>query len=383
MKITDVRVHAGYAEAFRQNVTLVQLVTDGGVDGWGDFGLSGKSGTVADCVRQFAAWLVGEDPFRIEHIWQDLFRGSFWRGGPVIMTAISAIDTALWDLKGKALGAPVYDLLGGLARKKVRVYRHQGPPTSDEAKRRLDALLEAGFTAFRTSTSDREYDARGGYSPKRAIEHSVEAVRALREYVGPEHDVCIDVHTRLGPMEAIELCQALEPYKPFFVEDPIRSENPEVFRLVRSKTKTRLATGEQLCGKWVFRELISENLVDYLRIDLCHVGGITETRKLANWAEAYYVETALHVTNGHLSDVASMHVDLSIPNCGIQEYSGASRPVPGLIEGGFTIDRGHLVPTGEPGLGLRINEAALANLAPLRDGMKTRWRREDGAVQDW
>jgi L-alanine-DL-glutamate epimerase-like enolase superfamily enzyme len=201
--------------------------------------------------------------------------------------------------------------------------------------------------------------------------------------VGKEADVCIDVHTRLSPIEAVELCGALEPYRPFFVEDAIRSENPEVFRLVRAKTRTRLATGEQLCGKWAFRELISENLVDYLRVDLCHVGGITETRKIANWAEAYYVETALHCTNGHVGDVASMHVDLALPNCGIQEYSGASRPLEGLIEGGFTVERGHLVPSGEPGLGLRVNAAALAGLGPLRQGARPRWRRPDGAVQDW
>ena len=182
---------------------------------------------------------------------------------------------------------------------------------------------------------------------------------ATREHVGPQADVCIDVHTRLSPIEAIELCKALEPYRPFFVEDAIRSENPEVFRLVRAKTSTRLATGEQLSGKWAFRELISENLVDYLRIDLCHVGGITETRKIANWAEAYYVETALHCTNGHVGDVASLHVDLALPNCGIQEYSGASRPLEGLLEGGFTMQQGHLVPSGEPGLGLRVDVEAL------------------------
>jgi galactonate dehydratase len=384
MKIADVQVYAGYSTQFSRNVTLVRVLADSGLDGWGDCGLSGKESTTAECVREFRDWLTGQDPFRIEHIWQDLFRGSFWRGGPIILTAISAIDTALWDLKGKALQAPVYELLGGMARQKVRVYRHVSPPVTDEARRRLDQLMEEGFTALRIGLADRYGAAQNGiFDPKRAVESAVEEFAALREHCGPKIDLCIDVHTRLNPPDAAELCQGLEPYKPFFVEDPIRSENPEVFRLVRSKTNVRLATGEQLCGKWAFRELISENLVDYLRVDLCHVGGITETRKIANWAEAYYVETALHCTNGHVGDVASMHVDLAIPNCGIQEYSGASRPLPGLVEGGFTMEQGHLVPTGEPGLGIRVNLDALSHLEPLRQGSRPRWRRPDGAVQDW
>ena len=265
----------------------------------------------------------------------------------------------------------------------MRVYRHVAAPLTDGARRRLDTLLGEGFSAFRIGLADRDYESRGGFDPQRAMEAAVAEFGATREHVGPQADVCIDVHTRLSPIEAIELCKALEPYRPFFVEDAIRSENPEVFRLVRAKTSTRLATGEQLCGKWAFRELISENLVDYLRIDLCHVGGITETRKIANWAEAYYVETALHCTNGHLGDVASLHVDLALPNCGIQEYSGASRPLEGLLEGGFTMQQGHLVPSGEPGLGLRVDVEALGRLEPLRQGSRPRWRRPDGAVQDW
>jgi L-alanine-DL-glutamate epimerase-like enolase superfamily enzyme len=383
MKIEDVRLHAGYSAEHGRNVTLVQVVADSGLDGWGDCGLSGKESATAECVREFHSWLVGQDPYHIEHVWQDLFRGSFWRGGPVIMTAISAIDTALWDLKGKALGAPVYELLGGLARQRVRLYRHVAPPTSDDAKRRLDQLLGEGFTAMRIGLSDHDYAARNGFDPQRAIETGVEEFAALRAHCGPQIDLCIDVHTRLSPAEAIDLCRGLEPYRPFFVEDPIRSENAEAFRLVRSKTNVRLATGEQLCGKWVFRELISEHLVDYLRIDLCHVGGITETRKIANWAEAYYLETALHCTNGHVGDVASLHVDLALPNVGIQEFSGASGVLPGLVEGGYTIERGSMVPTGEPGLGLRINAEALGRLEPLRQGSRPRWRRPDGAVQDW
>jgi len=383
MKIVDVCTHAGYSTQFGRNVTLVQIVTDDSIDGWGDCGLSGKERATVECVHEFRDWLVGQDPFRSEHLWQDLFRGSFWRGGPVIMTAISAIDTALWDVKGKALGVPVYQLLGGLARERVHLYRHVAPLLTDDAKRRLDQLAAEGFTAFRIGLADQEYEKRGGFDPHRAIEAAIAGFAALRAHCGPHADLCIDVHTRLSPIEAVELCNALEPYKPFFVEDAIRSENPEVFRLVRSKTKVRLATGEQLCGKWAFRELISENLVDYLRVDLCHVGGITETRKIANWAEAYYVETALHCTNGHVGDAASMHVDLALPNVGIQEYSGASRPLEGLVEGGFTIQQGHLVPTGDPGLGLRINLEALSSLEPLRQGSRPRWRRPDGAVQDW
>jgi L-alanine-DL-glutamate epimerase-like enolase superfamily enzyme len=383
MKITDLKVFAGYSPEHRTNVTLVKVETDAGISGWGDVGLSGKEAPTVECARSFREWLIGRDPFDTEHIWQDLFRGSFWRGGPVIMTAISGIDVALWDLKGRALGTPVYNLLGGRARQRVRIYRHGGSVETDQGRRQIDRFLEEGITAIRTSVGDAIARDSGIFDPKRAIEDGVERLTRLREYVGPQIDLCVDVHTRLSPIEAIEFCHLVEPLRLFFVEDPIRSENPEVFRLVRAKTRARLATGEQLCGKWVFRELIAENLVDYLRIDLCHVGGITETRKIANWAEAYYVETALHCTNGMVGDTASLHVDLAIPNCAIQEYSGASRPLPGLIDGGFTLEQGHLVPTGEPGLGLEVNEAALAGLEPLRTGPRPRWRRPDGAVQDW
>jgi L-alanine-DL-glutamate epimerase-like enolase superfamily enzyme len=383
MRITDLKVYPRYSPEHRASLSLVKIETDAGVSGWGSVSLSGKEEATAECARGFRDWLIGLDPFDAEHIWQDLFRGSFWRGGPVIMTAISGIDTALWDLKGNVLGTPVYNLLGGRARLKVRFYRHAGGPETDEAKRRLDAFLEAGVTAVRTSVSSAESRATDVFEPRAGIEDTVARLTRLREYVGPKIDVCVDVHTRLSPPEAIEFCELVEPLRLFFVEDPIRSENPEVFRLIRAKTKTRLATGEQLVGKWQFRELISENLVDYLRVDLCHAGGITETKKIASWAEAYYVEMALHCTNGHLADIASLHLNLSIPNCGIQEYSGASRPLEGLVEGGYTMEDGYLVPTGEPGLGVRVNEEKLAALPPLKTSAKTRWRRPDGAVQDW
>ena len=383
MRITDLKVYPRHSPEHRANLSLVKIETDSGLDGWGSVSLSGKEEATAECARTFKDWLVGRDPFDIEHIWQDLFRGSFWRGGPVIMTAISGIDTALWDLKGKALNTPVYNLLGGKARQKVRFYRHAGGPETDESKRRLDSFLEAGVTAVRTSVSSQDSRRTDVFDPKEGIEDTVARLARLRQYVGPKIDVCVDVHTRLSPPEAIEFCELVEPLKLFFVEDPIRSENPQVFRHIRAKTKTRLATGEQLVGKWQFRELISENLVDYLRVDLCHAGGITETKKIASWAESYYVEMALHCTNGHIADIGALHLNLSIPNCGIQEYSGASRPLEGLLEGGYTMEQGHLVPTGEPGLGIRVNEEKLAALPPLTTTPKPRWRRPDGAVQDW
>ena len=383
MRITDLKVYARYSAEHRASASLVKIETDAGLSGWGSVALSGKEEAAAECARSFRDWLLGRDPFDIEHIWQDLFRGSFWRGGPVIMTAISGIDTALWDLKGRALDTPVYNLLGGKARQRVRIYRHAGGPETDESRRRLDTFLESGVTAVRTSVSSAESRQTDVFDPREGIEDTVARLTRLREYVGPRVDIAVDVHTRLSPPEAIEFCQMVEPLRLFFVEDPIRSENPEVFRHIRAKTKTRLATGEQLVGKWAFRELISENLVDYLRVDLCHAGGITETKKIASWAEAYYVEMALHCTNGHIADAASLHLNLSIPNCGIQEYSGGSRPLEGLVEGGFTIEQGHLVPTGEPGLGFRVNEERLASLPPLTTRPKTRWRRPDGAVQDW
>jgi galactonate dehydratase len=384
MKITDLKVYTRHSPEHRRSVSLVKIETDAGVSGWGSVALSGKELATAECAGGFKDWLVGLDPFDIEHIWQDLFRGSFWRGGPVIMTAISGIDTALWDLKGRALKTPVYNLLGGKARQKVRFYRHGGAVDTDAGRKRMDEFLEAGVTAVRTSVSTPEALQTSVFDPREGVEDTVGRLTRLREYVGPKVDIAVDVHTRFSPAEAIEFCQAVEPLKLFFVEDPVRSENPEAFRLVRAKTKTRLATGEQLVGKWAFRELIPENLVDYLRVDMCHAGGITETKKIAGWAEVYYVEMATHCTNGHVADTSALHLNLSIPNCGIQEYSGGSGPLEGLLEGGYTMEQGYLVPTDEPGLGFRVNEEKLAGLPPLTaNGGKVRWRRPDGAVQDW
>ena len=225
---------------------------------------------------------IGQDATRIEHIWQDIFRGTFWRGGPVLQSALAGIDIALWDLAGKALGVPTYRLLGGKAREKVLVYRHLGGAIPVELAERAQALREEGYQVVRISPIKEK--EKGAFDQTWAIRHGVDYIEALRRS-DDDLEIIFEVHTRLTPARAIEFCNAIEEYRPFYVEDPIRSENPGSFATLRAHTNVALGTGEQLHTKWAFRELIEDELIDYLRVDICHSGGITEGRKIAAMAK--------------------------------------------------------------------------------------------------
>ena len=303
----------------------VKITTEDGLSGVGEASLSGRSQAVVGAFEHLTPLLVGQDATRIEHIWQDIYRGTFWRGGPVLQSALAGIDIALWDLAGKALGVPVHRLLGGLARDKVLVYRHVGGASPQELVDNSQRLLDEGWKVLRISP----IGARGvadasqhpAFDPRIAILNGVEHMAALRDAVGPEVEIIFEVHTRLTPTRAVELCTQLEPYRPFFVEDPIRSENPGAFRMLRQHTSVPIGTGEQLHDKWAYRELIEGELIDYLRVDICHTGGITEGRKLAHLAEMHYQELACHYTSSPVSSAAMLHLNLSIPNCAVQEHA--------------------------------------------------------------
>ena len=372
MKITEVRIIPVIQFVY------VKIVTDEGVYGVGEASLSGRNLAVVEALRHIKPLIMGKDPTRIEFIWQDIFRGTFWRGGPVMQSALAGIDIALWDLNGKVLGVPTYRLLGGAARDKVLVYRHCGGKTPEHLMEVGTGMLEDGWKVLRISPVVPEQR----FNPKVAIQNGIRHFEALRKEVGEEVEIIFEVHTRLTPIRAVELCKAIEPLNPFFVEDPIRSENPGSFATLRAQTSCPIATGEQLTTKWAFRELIEQELIDYIRVDICHSGGITEGKKIATMGEVHYQELATHYTGSPVSTAAMMHLNLSIPNCAVQEHNPPHGVINDIISYDWYIERGYIRSGGSPGLGVDINEE-LARKHPHSPQEPPHLRREDGAVQDW
>jgi galactonate dehydratase len=373
MKIKDLKVFP--VDQF----VYVKILTDEGLYGVGEASLSGRSLAVVEALEHLKPVLVGQDATRIEHIWQDIFRGTFWRGGPVLQSALAGIDIALWDLAGKALNVPTYRLLGGATRDRVLVYRHLYASTPTELAERGREMVEQGWRVLRISPID---TIEGDFNSQKAIRRGVAHFEALRRAIGDEVEVIFEVHTRLTPSRAIELCNAIAEFHPFFVEDPIRSENPGSFATLRAHTPVPLGTGEQLTTKWAFRELIEQELIDYLRVDICHSGGITEGKKLAAMAEVHYQELACHYTASTVSTAAMLHLNLSIPNCAVQEYGPPSEWMNEVIPHQMQVKDGYLQRPETPGLGIDLNEEAAAQHPPVFSE-PPHLRREDGSVQDW
>lgn len=374
MKIEEVKVFPVGSFVY------VKIITDEGLYGIGEASLSGRSLAVVEALGHLKPLLIGQDATRIEYIWQDIFRGTFWRGGSVLQSALAGIDIALWDLAGKALGVPTYRLLGGAARDKVLVYRHSGGKTPEELVEHSQKLLEEGWKVLRISPIDSIED---GFDPKRAILWGVRHFSALRKAIGEEIEVIFEVHTRLTPIRAIELCNSIAEFRPFFVEDPIRSENPGSFATLRAHTSVPIGTGEQLTTKWAMRELIEQELIDYIRVDICHSGGITEGKKIAAMGEVHYQELACHYTASPVSTAAMLHLNLSIPNCAVQEHAPTSGWINDVIAYDWKTEGGYLLCSDTPGLGVDLNEEAATAQSYKGPDEPPHWRREDGSVQDW
>ena len=377
MKISDVQTHT--VNNGTRNYTFVTVTEENGLYGIGESGCSGKDNAVAATVEHYRPLLIGQDPSRIEHIWQDHFRGNFWRAGPVLTAAISALDIALWDLAGKALEVPTYQLLGGKTREKVRCYAHFGGTDPESCAKAAKARVDEGFEVVRFGLLTDPDDI---LEPARAVCNTVEAFQAVRETVGHEIEIALDVHTRLNPTWAIQLCKRLEPLRPFFIEDPIRSENPQSFGNLRHHTSAPIATGEQLLTKWQFRELIENEWIDYARADLGLVGGITEGKKIAAMCEVHYIDTALHNPLGPVNTAASVQLDMCIPNFGIQELSMVPPAMTDIFPTQCSVVAGHLIPADVPGIGIEFNFEAAKNYS-YQYWEHARLRRDDGSVTDW
>jgi galactonate dehydratase len=391
MEITDVRSFVVYAPERGRNFTFVKVYTDEGVTGLGESGINGKELAITGLVETWRPFLVGMDPSRIEHIWQTLWRGQFFRGGHIHAAALAAIDMALWDLRGKALGVPVYDLLGGKTRDYARCYCHvQQRGSSGNGRAGIDDMVAFAkervaegwqfirFGAGEGSNAERE----GIYEQTRALQWTVDAFGALREALGPEIEICVDFHQRTTPTYAIQLARALEPMRPFFIEDPLRAENASLFAYLRQHIAVPIATGEQLASKWEWQTLIEQDLMDYCRIDLCICGGLTEARKVAAWCETHYIEQAPHNPLGPVSTAACLHFDLSTPLFAVQELVWRPEVIPHIVETDMRLEGGNLYSGGAPGLGVDLDEeAALAH--PYLPQEMMLLHREDSSVSDW
>jgi L-alanine-DL-glutamate epimerase-like enolase superfamily enzyme len=359
---------------------LVKIETNEGRSGLGEFGATFQELAGRGALEHAAGALIGRDPFDTEAIWQELWRRDFHPGGLIAAAAISAIDLALWDLKGQALGQPVWRLLGGRVRDCVETYEAIGGGTVDAVVSRSCERVAAGCRHLRFGLADA---IEGTFVPGEAMARTVEQVAAVRSAVGPEIGLIVDVHTRLDPPEAVRLGRALEPYGLEFLEDPLRSEHLEGYRQLRRQLAVPLAAGEQLGTKWAFRALLEEELVDFLRIDLCNVGGVTEARKVAGWGEVRHQQVVPHNPLSPVSSAACLHFAIATPNATLQE---AGRTVGGFLADLFPVQPAF--PTGAwpaptaPGLGVAVDEAVLARY-PFRDGACPAYRRRDGSFTNW
>src|SRR5271169_3327419 len=351
---------------------FLKVYTNAGIVGLGEPITEGRALTCAEAVKEIEPYLIGKDPRRVVHHWQAIYRHAFYRGGPILTSALSGIDQALWDIKGKALGVPVSELLGGRTRERVRVYAHGDSPEA------LRAGRARGFTAFKTGPAKKR-PARYIETPA-AVEYAAEQFAELRRVAGNDIDIAIDFHGAISPATAKLLIKALEPHQPMFVEEPINCQEHDIMAEIARGTFLPIATGERVFTKWGFREVLEKKAATVLQPDLCHAGGITEVRLIAGMAEAFYATIAPHNPLGPISLAAGVQMAASIPNFLCQEQVSLGE---GYLKKPFTVRNGYLdLPTG-PGLGIELDENAMA------DKIGHNWRNpelydaDDGSVVDW
>ncbi len=355
---------------------FLKMQTDEGVTGWGEPVAEGWSRTTAMAVREMCDYLIGQDPRRIQHHWQALRTGGFYRGGPILTSALSGLEQAMWDITGKWLGQPVYQLLGGAVRERIRVYGHVHGATCEEYARTGQVHRQAGFTAVKTCPFG---PARFVESPQ-FVEEVANRVGALRQSVGPAVDIGLDFHGRISPALAPRLIDAVAPYHPMFIEEPCLPENVEALADIARRTNIPIATGERLFGKWAFRELLEKRAAAILQPDLSHAGGIFEVRQIAAMGEAYYASLAPHCPLGPIALASCLQVDACTPNFLCQEQVNLGE---GYLKEPLVIKEGHIDLPEKPGLGIEVDEEALAGKIYDGSWLTPRFWYADGSVAEW
>jgi len=403
MKITAARVIV--CSPGRNFVTL-KIETDQGLTGLGDATLNGRELAVASYLNDHVIpCLIGRDAHRIEDTWHYLYRGAYWRRGPVTMSAIAAVDTALWDLKAKAAGLPLYQLLGGASRERVMVYAHANGRDIDHTVDEVLRHRELGYDAIRAQSGvpglDKVYGVAAGdkpyepadaalpsehaWSTEKYLRHVPLLFDAVRRAVGDDVHLLHDVHHRLTPIEAARLARDLEPFRLFWLEDATPAENQDAFRLIRQHSTTPIAVGEVFNSIWDCKGLIEQQLIDYIRATVVHAGGITHLRRVADLAALYQVRTGCHGATD-LSPVtmgAALHFDLWVPNFGVQEHMPHTAETDAVFPHAYRFDRGYMHPGDVPGHGVEIDEALAAKYPYQRAYLPVNRQQHDGTLWHW
>jgi len=402
VKITEARV---IITSPGRNFVSLKICTDEGLYGVGDATLNGRELAVSAYLKDhIVPLLVGRDPHQIEDIWQFLYRGAYWRKGPVTMTAISAVDIALWDLKAKVANMPLYQLLGGKSRSGVMVYGHANGESIEETVEEVGKFLEAGYHAVRAQTgipglkstygvskdkmfyepADSDLPTENEWSTTKYLDNLPKLFEKIRTVYGNEPHLLHDVHHRLTPIEAASLGKDLESFRLFWLEDAVPAENQAGFRIIRQNTVTPLAVGEIFNTIWDCKQLIEEQLIDYIRTTIVHAGGLTHLRRIADLASLYHVRTGCHGATD-LSPIcmgAALHFDLWVPNFGIQEYMRHSEETNAVFPHSYSFQKGYMYPGEAVGHGVDINEKLAAKYPYKRSYLPVN-RLEDGTMWNW
>jgi galactonate dehydratase len=366
---------------------FLKIETDEGITGWGEPIVEGKADTVAAAVMEMSEQIIGKDPMRIEDMFQVLYRGGFYRGGPILTSAISGIEQALWDIKGKFYNAPIYDLLGGACRERTRVYSWIGGDRPSDVGLAAKQQVAAGFTAVKmNATEEMHY-----IDSLSKVDEAIARIAAVREAVGRDIGIGIDFHGRIHKSMAKILVKELEPYRPMFIEEPVLPENNEALKEIARHTSCPIATGERMYTRWGFKDLLAQGYVDIIQPDLSHAGGILETRKIAAMAEAYDVAVAPHCPLGPIALASCLQLDTCSPNAFIQEqslgihYNQGSDLLDYLKDPAvFQYEDGFVKNLTAPGLGIEINEDKVREMAAIGHNWKNPvWRQADGTVAEW
>lgn len=366
---------------------FLKMETDEGIVGWGEPVVEGKADTVKAAVEEMSEYIIGKDPMRIEDIFQVLYRAAFYRGGPILSSAISGIEQALWDIKGKYYHAPIYDLLGGACRDKIRVYNWIGGDRPSDVGEAAKRQIAAGFTAVKMNATE-EMHYIDSFSK---VDQAIARIAAVREAGGKDFGIGIDFHGRIHKSMAKILAKELEPFHPMFIEEPVLPENNEALKEIARYTSSPIATGERMYTRWGFKQLLSEGIVDIIQPDLSHAGGILETRKIAAMAEAYDISVAPHCPLGPIALAACLQLDACSPNAIIQEqslgihYNQGNDILDYLVDPSvFEYKDGYVNNLTLPGLGIEVNEAKVREMAAIGHNWRNPvWRQEDGTVAEW